>query len=266
MTPYLACPFCSGVGSDIICDVSRLRSSVLANIALSSSLIFAQPGIDRPLSGLVVDEGGMGVGNALVVASGAGFNGWATTDETGSFHVRAAGAFVSVRHVGFKPQLLSVAALVEPVRIRLEKAESAKEMPVCSSMPGNGRAWIGGGLKVNPGGSHVEGPQFGEHDSHWYVKIGKDTLHIVDGYAWHAGLPLESVLTASQETSISSWESGDIVGLDLSGVTKEGKRWRWLGAPLADAIEYSDAAPESADAFDGIIRSVCFGSTSPNAK
>jgi hypothetical protein len=92
------------------------------------------------------------------------------------------------------------------------------------------------------------------------VKIGNDVLHIVDGYAWHAGLPLEDWLTNAQSISVASWESGNIVGLDLSGQTKDGKRWRWLGAPMMTAVEYQGATPESADSFDVIMQSACFGS------
>ncbi len=88
---------------------------------------------------------------------------------------------------------------------------------------------MGGGLKVNPGRSRFKGPIYGEHDSHWYVTFGKDTLHIVDGYAWHAGLPLEEQLASSERVSVRSWEFNGMVGLDLSGATKNGMRWRWLG-------------------------------------
>jgi hypothetical protein len=50
---------------------------------------------------------------------------------------------------------------------------------------------------------------------------------------------------------------------------KDGKRWRWLGAPLADAVEYFDATRDSAEGFDKIMETACFGdsesmlSTSP---
>ena len=139
-------------------------------------------------------------------------------------------------------------------------------MPVCGTASGLGGKWIGGGLKVNPGRTRFKGPVNGEHDSHWYLKFGKDTLHIVDGYAWHAGLPLEQRLAGSENTSIRSWEFEELVGLDLSGNTKDGKWWRWIGAPLSDAIEYSDVTHESAAYFDKIIESICFGSTAPTRK
>src|ERR1700674_1958947 len=100
--------------------------------------------------------------------------------------------------------------------------------------PSKGGDWIGGGLRVSAGGKH-KGPVYGEHDSHWYVQRGSDRLHVVDGYAWHAGLPLEQTLARSGSISVRGWVFEGIVGLDLSGHTNEGKYWRWVGAPVADA-------------------------------
>lgn len=129
-----------------------------------------------------------------------------------------------------------------------------------------GKQWIGGGLKVNPGRSRFKGPVNGEHDSHWYITFGKDTLHIVDGYAWHAGLPLEERLASSETISVRSWQFNSIVGPDLSGRTKNGMRWRWVGAPVADAVEYSDTTQQSAEYFDSIIETTYFGAVTPTTK
>jgi hypothetical protein len=215
----------------------------------------------RGLDGRVIDENGAGVAGALVVASGAGFDGWTSTGPDGYFHLKAAGRFISVRHAGLAARLLRTSELTEPVRIALESAgESVRKMPSCDSSPGVHGKWIGGGLRVNPGPRSYKGPVNGEHDSHWYLKAGQDTLHIVHGYAWHSGLPLEEQLASSQNISVGSWEIDNIVGLDLSGTGKDGKRWRWLGAPTADAIEYTDAAQEAANYFDRIIESACFES------
>jgi hypothetical protein len=218
--------------------------------------------IRSEVNGRVIDEDGSGISGALVVASGAGFYGWANTDADGSFHLKAAGAFISVRHQLFKAQLIRLSELPEPVRISLMKSddETTWKLPACNSLPNRGMAWIGGGLRVISRSDHFTGPVYGEHDSHWYIKSGNGTLHIVDGYAWHSGLPLESTLTASQGINVRSWIYKEIVGLDLSGQTKDGKRWRWIGAPVAYAIEYRNATPESADHFDKIIESACFGS------
>jgi hypothetical protein len=223
--------------------------------------------IPREIHGRIIDRTGAGVANATLVASGAGFNGWVSSGPDGSFHLKAAGLFISVRHPGMKARLIRTSELSEPVQIQLEEAGvSARKMPRCSVAAGPGEKLVGGGLKVNAGRNRFRGPINGEHDSHWYLTFGKDTLHIVDGYAWHAGLPLEERLAGSQNTSIRSWEFEDLVGLDLSGKSKEGKSWRWIGAPISDAIEYTDVTPESAAYFDKIIESTCFESMGPTQK
>ncbi len=45
--------------------------------------------------------------------------------------------------------------------------------------------------------------------------------------------------------------------LDLSGRSRDGKYWRWVGAPIAEAIEYATSSRETAGYFDGIIATMC---------
>lgn len=208
--------------------------------------------------GVVVDEHGAGVESALVVASGAGFNGWAESDAAGTFCLKSAGESISVRHAGFNPILKPISVLGTPLRLVLVKADaSVKNMPNCQSLTNSGKGWIGGALRINPRG-HYRGPVNGEHDAHWYVRRGKQFLHVVDGYAWHSGLPLQGLLSESKSLDVRGWESGKIVGLDLAGQYKDGRRWRWIAAPIAAAVSYEDATPEQADFFDRILETVYF--------
>src|SRR5262252_5277542 len=155
------------------------------------------------LCGTVVDESGSGVNDAQVVASGAGFLGWAATKVDGSFCVQHAGAFISVRHAGFDPILKPTSNMGNQIRIQLARATSAvKILPSCQSLPAERRGWIGGGLRIRPPRGRFKGPVNGEHDTHWYVRFRRQTLHIVDGYAWHAGLPLEGLLSASKSIEV----------------------------------------------------------------
>jgi hypothetical protein len=245
-------------------DMAQSFGASLLCIFLMTLSIFAQAPFGwYEFNGKVIDQTGAAIAGATVVASGVGFKGWASTGPDGSFHLNAAGLFISVRSAGMEARLLRKSELNESVPITLKAAgQSVRQMPACSSLSevGTNKKWIGGGLKVDPGLSAFNGPVSGEHDSHWYVTHGEDTLHIVDGYAWHAGLPLEDRLANSGTISVRSWEFDNIVGLDLSGKAKNGKRWRWLGAPVAQAIEYTDVTQESAEYFDRIIETTCFGS------
>lgn len=211
----------------------------------------------REMSGFVTDRNNLPIDGVSVIASGTGFNGWATSGTDGSFRLPAAGAFVSFRRGGYKPLLVRSLDLNEPIRVQLEAIdETVWELKSCSSLPRKGE-WIGGGLRVNVSRGY-EGPLYGEHDSHWYVRRGKDRLHVVDGFAWHAGLPMEQTLERSESISVRAWVFQKIVGLDLSGHNSEGKYWRWVGAPVATAIEYETTSREVAAYFDEIIATTCF--------
>jgi len=210
------------------------------------------------LCGKVVDEHGIGLEGALVVPSGGGFVGWAETGSDGSFCSKYAGAFISVRYAGFNPVLTRSSEVRSQGLVQLARADSAvRTLSRCQALPNEGRGWIGSGLRIEPPG-HFKGPVNGEHDTHWYITIGKSTLNIVDGYAWQAGLPLESLLSASKNIDVRGWEFGNLVGLDLSGQLEDGRRWRWFGAPVAEAIGYDHAPPREAELFVRILDTVCY--------
>jgi hypothetical protein len=212
----------------------------------------------RGMTGSVTARDGTPIEGVLVVTSGMGFNGWTTSKADGSFELFTIGEFVSFRHADYKPTLVRSSDLTNPVRLQLVPSdETVWKLESCTSLPGKGRGWIGGGLRVNAGGNHT-GPVYGEHDSHWYVQRGSDRLHVVHGYAWHAGLPLEQTLARSESILVRGWVFDKIVGLDLSGHTSDGKYWRWVGAPVADAIEYETSSRNAADYFDKIVASMCF--------
>jgi hypothetical protein len=211
----------------------------------------------RGVQGKVVDEVGNGIAQALVIASGVGFTGWGETKEDGSFELERAGAFVSVRHKDFKPRVVPTSALSQP--LTLAQADGTNwNVPVCDSMPEEGREWMGGGLRIREPMEGLRGPVSGEHDTHWYVDFERASLHVVDGYIWHAGVPMESVLTASREISARSWIYEDIVGLDLGGEANDGTYWRWVGAPVSSALEYNGASKAAAEYFDSIIATMCW--------
>lgn len=210
------------------------------------------------MSGYVTTRDGTRIEGVFVVTSGMGFAGGAISGADGLFRLPAVGAFLSFRHADYKPLLVRSSDLTEPVHVKLDpNDETVWKVEPCSSRPGKGGAWIGGGLRVNPGGRY-RGPVFGEHDSHWYVPRGSEQLHVADGHAWHAGLPSQGILVQSEGISVRGWVSGKIAGLDLSGRTRKGKYWRWAGAPVSSAVEYETSSRESADYFDKIIATMCF--------
>ncbi len=134
------------------------------------------------------------------------------------------------------------------------------ELPTCKALPGHGRGWIGGELRLKPAGS-ARGPERTGDVAHWYVKSGKGTLHIVDGDAAHAGLPAEETLQSAVRINVRAWSFHGTVGLDLTGESSDGLRWRWFGTPHGSAIEYSGAAPEDASKLDQMFGFACYAAT-----
>ncbi len=215
------------------------------------------PAPARELSGHVTDRSGTPIEGVTVITSGMGFNGWATSKANGSFELRATGAFVSFRHQLYKPLFVRTSDLTAPVEVRLDPIDETVWKPKWCGSLFNNRARIGDRLRIDAGGGY-EGPVHGEHNTHWYVRRGGDQLHIVNGYVWHAGLPPERTLYQSEWISVRGWIFGDTVGFDLSGRSREGKYWRWVGAPLAEAIEYETSSRKVAGDFDKIIATMCF--------
>jgi hypothetical protein len=79
-----------------------VRLKLIFGVAVVS--IGTAQGTGQQLSGSVSSASGAALPDALVIASGFGFRGWAETEADGSFcvsHSRNQGAFISVRHLGF---------------------------------------------------------------------------------------------------------------------------------------------------------------------
>ena len=85
--------------------------------------------------GRVVDEHGDGISAALVVSSGGGLQGWIETGSDGSFCVKYAGAFISVRHRGFSPALLPTSEVSNLVGFSWRKVQQSKYCRRASPFP-----------------------------------------------------------------------------------------------------------------------------------
>jgi hypothetical protein len=212
----------------------------------------------EPVEGHLVDANGRGVPGALVIASGVGMAGWASSDAIGWFRTKDAGAFLSVRHAAYQPVILKLADLAQPVRIELKPITSSRRIPVCRPKAPRGKPFSGVNLQVKPPASGASGPFRRNNETHWYVKRNGQTLHLVNGVEWHSGLPNEQLLKSSRQLAVRRWLHGDSVVLDVTGQTAGGKRWRWIGAPLFDAIEYSGADLSAARYFDRLMESLCY--------
>jgi len=228
----------------------------LAILILSLPLLPAGQRNIGSVSGLVTDTNGYPIRDALIISSGGKLNGWAFSESDGSFRVSEVGQFIAFRAVGYKSQLVRLPVSSDAIRVQLSRAdESVRTLQACPRAQKKS-SWIGDGLRVQVSGGY-DGPVYGDHDSHWYLKRGGDRLHIVDGLFWHNGLPLEDDLLAIENLSLRTWVFGEIVGLDFSGRTRSGKYWRWIGGPAATAVSYETKSRSTAEYFDKVIATLC---------
>ena len=186
---------------------------------------------------------------------------WAETAADGTFKLKGRIAFLSVRHRRYKPFLSALDEAQKHVEIELASIDkSVWRLPRCRNVSDERSPLIGGGLKVRLPGNRYRGPVSGDHDTHWFIDFSEDySLHIVSGPNWHSGLPLGSWLDESTRFEHRGWVSGDLQGLDVSGETSNGKKWRWVGAMVSDAVSYHDVPAEAAGFFDAVIDTACFG-------
>lgn len=212
----------------------------------------------EPVEGQLVDSNGRGISGALVITSGVGMSGWASSDSNGVFQTKDGGAFLSVRHSKYQPVIVGLEGMTRPLRIELKPAVSSRRIPACRSKKTRVKTFAGVNLRIRPPAAGASGPVRGNNDTHWYVKRGKYSLHLVNGVDWHSGLPNERLLKGSRPLQVRRWLHGDSVVLDVSSTTSDGKRWRWIGAPLFDAIEYTDADDVTARSFDRMLESLCY--------
>src|SRR5437879_4199811 len=99
--------------------IRKITPAAHSLLLLCYLLSMASMAQGRELNGFVLDESGDAIEGALVIASGVSFNGWATSGKDGSFHVKKAGVFVSIRHKSYKPRLIAAAELRDPILIQL---------------------------------------------------------------------------------------------------------------------------------------------------
>ena len=225
--------------------------------ALIASLSTAQAG---ELHGRVTARDGRPIEGVAILSSGRIIQGFTTSAPDGSFRLSDAGALVVFHHRSFQPRLLRSEELTESAHVQLDVAgESTWRIKPCPHSS-RGKAWIGRYLRFHPG-QRYKGPVYGEHDEHWYIRRGKDTLHVSNGLYFLSLLPTGSAFTDSSSISVRAFVGSNISGLEFSGISTKGEYWRWAGAILHDAIEYSTPNRKTAAIYDRIIATMCEAST-----
>ena len=191
----------------------------------------------------------------------------AKTDATGHFKIAA--DFLRywntlwIDKKGFVPKLVSISPTPSRLDITLEpeKETSVLDIPRCSAAKVDGSRFVGKFLRLTV-------------PKELKFKTGVDTDYVYYhiGYAkdgktgWLRGglgnvygnaYPPGEMILALEHYSYRR----TAVGIDWRGVTKDGKYWRYFGAPsIFDIYDYETGSKEAADLFDKILDGVCFQS------
>lgn len=191
------------------------------------------------------------------------------TDETGYFKIAA--DFLRywktlwVDKKGFVPQVVSInpAPSVLDITLVPEKDTSVLDIPNCNTNKVKGSRLVGKYLRLAV-----------PKELKFKTGVDADYIYYRIGYAkngktgWLRGgwgnlygdvYPPGETLLALDHYSYRR----TAVGIDWRGVTKDGKYWRYFGAPsFFDIYDYETDSKEAADLFDQILDSICIQSNS----
>ena len=186
------------------------------------------------------------------------------TDDTGHFKIAA--DFLRywntlwIDKKGFVPQLVSISPTPASLDITLEpeKDTSVSDIPPCTAAKVKGSRFVGKHLRLTVPKelkfkTGVDTDYIYYHIG--YSKNGKTGwLRGGLGNIYGGAYPPGEILLALEHYSYRR----TAVGIDWRGVTKDGKYWRYFGAPsFFDIYDYETDSKEAADLFDKILDGVC---------
>lgn len=217
------------------------------------------------LEGRVIAESGAPLQGAhvLMVSKGAPeieHGNLVNTDETGTFHLKKTPDAVFVQKEGYLPQLFQIVSISQEPLVVMQplSAESMPAMPLCREL-GSGERFVSVGFDHRIiVGSEVKMKQTNGVDAAFTeISYGKNTMVISWGMVGIINYPHINALAATPEIIVRN------TGMDISGSTADGKRWRWILGRVAH-IEYYDASAEAAELFDRQIAGICRVEQIPN--
>jgi hypothetical protein len=189
------------------------------------------------------------------------------SDETG--HFRIAADFLRywdtlwIDKKGFVPQLVPIKPTPSVLYITLEREKdtSVSVIPRCVANKVVGNRFVGKYLRLTVPKqlkfkTGVDTDYIYYHIG--YAKNGKTSwLRGGWGNLYGDAYPPGQTLLGLAHYSYRRTE----VGIDWRGVTKDGKYWRYFGAPsFFDIYDYETDSKEAADLFDRILDGICFQS------
>jgi len=237
----------------------RIACLALCGFVLSCPVLIRQGGLDH-LSGSVVSENGTPIQGVKIYA-------WldATTDAEGRFDLPNTShkdALIFFQKEGFRPKTLIVRTQTSTVKVTLEDdRKTAWYIPSC----------LAGNANTSPDGYELRFRlpenatlrKLKDIDYQAYLvsfKSDRQPLELWWGPLVMGGRSIQDLMLGSasfEERSIHS-NSGEIIGYDQRGSTRDGLSWRSADfSALFGSAKYQGISEEATLAYDRVIDSAC---------
>ena len=234
-----------------------MKTFILCLIIL---LITSWMGSSSQISGTVVSKLGEPISGVRIRGRADNQYTLATTDEKGNFDILQPGKIIFLQALGYRPVVLVLNKPITHINVEMEEASISEfKVPTCL-LPEHSRDYIGHAFMLRPpqGAITVAGKGSGDLSHTIYYQSAQNSESLV--YYWSStalGIPDDDWILGAKNFSIHSFRFGQYFGIDIRGISKDGKHWRFLGDFGGMEISYRNASKEAADYFDKIIGSLC---------
>jgi hypothetical protein len=190
----------------------------------------------------------------------------ARTDAEGQFRIDEVGPVTFFRVQGYKPEI-RISESSRPMEVVLQDGiESERPVDKCGPLKRGYRSF-GSSLRIAVPRSARIKRTVGDDTWEDQISIGENPgaqLMVWEGPGNYNPAPIlysrfpneDWILNSSTYSERTIVNQGNIVGIDTSGVTKAGKRWRWVEVQLG-VIYYQNATDGAAEILDQILSSAC---------
>ncbi len=231
-----------------------MRAHRSGKLLMACVILLAVGAVAGDLRGVVTDAEGKPIAGESVWRGGLIE---VKTDGEGRYVVPGGARVISVRVPGYRPRTVVVGDATE-INFRLER--EVERDAACS--PQRFMNFIAGlmrfriGREVDEKGTYADVDysgrvlEFQASDKKYYART-------MSGPMCCSGRPVDQTYINSASFSERLWRSGEIVGLDARGISRDGTRWRWMGPLVGEMFEYAGASEEAARVFDAVMDSMC---------
>jgi hypothetical protein len=183
------------------------------------------------------------------------------TGSDGSFQLQAGErtlVLISKQH--YRPVIKWVDNLQDDLDITMEEAGAAEwKVPACSKHGPTDQTFFQATTLHVPPGTEVKTSRDIDYVEYWVrfpSRAKKEYMRQMVGPMASYGVPGSFWIHPDGEYSAREWSCAIVDGLDISGITHDGRRSRFVGV-FTNMIEYKDVSAGAAQFSDKIIDGMC---------